>query len=151
LIAVRIRSETGDTIHSVDIRRPFGIEVKWEVVQDGLVMEPHVGILNQENQLVFVSIDLDPNWRRKLRPKGIYSSTAWVEGNLMAEGIYYVSIHIVGSQDYTVQLSAHSAFTFQIVDTLEGDSARGDYGKDFPGIVRPLLKWTTEYSASPVA
>jgi lipopolysaccharide transport system ATP-binding protein len=64
----------------------------------------------------------------------------------MAEGIFYVTIHILGHQDQTLQLSVHSALSFQVVDTLEGDSARGDYGKDFPGIVRPMLKWTTDFS-----
>ena len=146
LLAVRICSENGETLHSVDIRRPFGVEATWEVVRDGLSMSPHFSITNQENQRVFVTIDLDPNWRGKNRPRGAYTSTAWVPGNLMAEGIFYVTVHILGSQEQTAQLSVHSALSFQVVDTLEGDSARGDYGKDFPGVVRPLLKWTTAYS-----
>jgi lipopolysaccharide transport system ATP-binding protein len=146
LLSVRICGEHGDTLHSVDIRRPFGIEATWEVIQEGLSMAPHFSITNQENQRVFVTIDLDPNWRGKNRLRGTYTSTAWVPGNLMAEGIFYVTIHILGHQDQTLQLSVHSALSFQVVDTLEGDSARGDYGKDFPGIVRPMLKWTTDFS-----
>lgn len=147
LLSVRVCSELGETLQSVDIRRSFGIEVKWEVIQDGLSMEPHIGIINQENQVVFVTIDMDPEWRGKHRHRGTYSSTVWIDGNLMAEGMFYINIHIVNRQDYTVQLSVHSALSFQILDTLEGNSARGDYGKNFPGIVRPLLKWTTEYSS----
>jgi lipopolysaccharide transport system ATP-binding protein len=146
LLSVRICGEDGETLHSVDIRRSFGIEVTWEVIQDGLSMAPHFSITNQENQRVFVTIDLDPNWRGKNRLRGAYTSTAWVPGNLMAEGIFYVTVHILGHQDQTLQLSVHSALSFQVVDTLEGDSARGDYGKDFPGIVRPMLKWTTGFS-----
>jgi lipopolysaccharide transport system ATP-binding protein len=147
LLSVRVCSELGETLQSVDIRRSFGIEVKWEVIQEGLSMEPHITIINQENHVVFVTIDMDPEWRGKQRHLGTYSSTAWVDGNLMAEGIFYINIHIVNRQDYTVQFSVHSALSFQIFDTLEGNSARGDYGKDFPGIVRPLLRWTTEYSS----
>jgi lipopolysaccharide transport system ATP-binding protein len=146
LMSVRMCSEHGETLHSVDIRRPFGIEVTWEVIRDGLSMAPHFSIANQENQRVFVTIDLDQDWRGKKRFKGKYTSTAWVPGNLMAEGIYYVTVHILGHQDQALQLSVHSALSFQVVDTLDGDSARGDYGKDFPGIIRPLLKWTTNYS-----
>jgi lipopolysaccharide transport system ATP-binding protein len=148
LLGVRICSELAETLHSVDIRRSFGIEATWEVTRDGLSMAPHFLITNQENQRVFVTIDLDPNWRGKDRPKGKYMSTAWVPGNLMAEGIFYVTVHILGHQDQSLQLSVHSALSFQVVDTLDGDSARGDYGKDFPGIVRPLLKWTTNYFPS---
>jgi lipopolysaccharide transport system ATP-binding protein len=108
-------------------------------------MAPHFSVTNQQNQRVFVTIDLDPEWRGKNRPRGKYTSTAWVPGTLMAEGVFYVTVHIMGRQNQTLQLSAHSALSFQVVDTLDGDSARGDYGKDFPGIIRPLLKWTTNY------
>jgi lipopolysaccharide transport system ATP-binding protein len=113
-------------------------------------MAPHFSITNQESQRVFVTIDLDPNWRGKNRPKGKYTSTAWVPGNLMAEGIFYLTVFILGHQDQTLQLSVHNALSFQIVDTMEGDSARGDYGQDFPGVVRPLLKWTTAFSPQAV-
>jgi len=34
---------------------------------------------------------------------------------------------------------------FNIVDKMEGDSARGDYIGNMPGIVRPILKWSTLY------
>ena len=37
---------------------------------------------------------------------------------------------------------------FQVVDSLEGNSARGDYAGHMPGVVRPLLKWTTRYNPS---
>ena len=35
------------------------------------------------------------------------------------------------------------AVAFQIVDSLDGDSARGDYAGPLPGVVRPMLEWTT--------
>jgi len=36
------------------------------------------------------------------------------------------------------------AVAFQVVDSLDGDSARGDFGGSIPGVVRPLLKWTNQ-------
>ena len=35
------------------------------------------------------------------------------------------------------------AVAFQIVDTMEGDSARGDYAGPIPGVIRPVLDWDT--------
>ena len=32
---------------------------------------------------------------------------------------------------------------FQVVDSMEGDSARGDFAGHVPGVVRPMLRWTT--------
>jgi len=31
------------------------------------------------------------------------------------------------------------------VDSFDGDSARGDYMGEYPGVVRPIVDWTTEY------
>jgi homopolymeric O-antigen transport system ATP-binding protein len=42
-------------------------------------------------------------------------------------------------------LERHAA-AFHIVDTPDGNSARGDWVGDVPGVVRPLLTWKTSYS-----
>ena len=39
-----------------------------------------------------------------------------------------------------------SVISFLVVDSADGDSARGDYTKNIPGVVRPLLEWSTEFS-----
>jgi lipopolysaccharide transport system ATP-binding protein len=58
----------------------------------------------------------------------------------------FVDVHLIGREDYAHQLRVDSAIAFQVADSLDGDSARGDYGGVFPGAVRPLLKWTTRYT-----
>ena len=44
-----------------------------------------------------------------------------------------------------LQFSAKSVVSFHVIDSIEGDSARGDYAKNIPGVVRPQLEWTTQY------
>jgi hypothetical protein len=34
-------------------------------------------------------------------------------------------------------------------DGCQGDSARGDFNGDMPGVVRPLLEWSTRLLAQP--
>ena len=34
---------------------------------------------------------------------------------------------------------------FQVNDCTGGETARGDYPDVIPGVVRPLMKWATEY------
>jgi lipopolysaccharide transport system ATP-binding protein len=46
------------------------------------------------------------------------------------------------------QFKVADAVAFQVIDSLDGDSARGDYAGPFPGAVRPLLKWSTEFSSN---
>jgi lipopolysaccharide transport system ATP-binding protein len=43
-----------------------------------------------------------------------------------------------------VQFHETNAVAFQVVDSFEGDSARGDWPGKFRGVVRPMLKWTTQ-------
>ena len=42
---------------------------------------------------------------------------------------------------YIVHIHEMNLITFSIVDSMEGDSARGKYGGVFPGVVRPILNW----------
>jgi lipopolysaccharide transport system ATP-binding protein len=43
-----------------------------------------------------------------------------------------------------VQFHETNAVAFQVVDSFEGDAARGDWPGKFRGVVRPMLKWTTQ-------
>jgi lipopolysaccharide transport system ATP-binding protein len=43
----------------------------------------------------------------------------------------------------TVHALEREAVAFQVVDSIDGDSMRGDYGGTVPGIVRPHLQWRT--------
>ena len=39
------------------------------------------------------------------------------------------------------------AVAFQVVDRMDGPSARGEYVGRLGGIIRPLLEWDTEFEA----
>jgi lipopolysaccharide transport system ATP-binding protein len=45
----------------------------------------------------------------------------------------------------TVHFQESDAIAFQVIDSLDGDSARGGFAGPYPGIVRPMLQWTTEH------
>ena len=66
-------------------------------------------------------------------------------GKLRAEGLLYVNCYLRDNILNVSDCGEEPAISFQIVDTCEGDSARGDFGQYFPGVVRPLLKWTTKF------
>ena len=47
----------------------------------------------------------------------------------------------------TIRADMLHAVVFQVVDCLTADdTARGDYPRPIPGLIRPLLRWTTEYT-----
>jgi lipopolysaccharide transport system ATP-binding protein len=130
----------------VDIRKPVGLEMEFEVYQPGHILMPNFNIYNEEGVFVFSTKDHDPDWRRRPRPTGRYISTAWIPGNLLAEGIFFVGPTMMTIEPIITHFQERDAVAFQVVDSHDGDSARGDWVGDMKGVVRPLLKWTTQYS-----
>ncbi len=145
LRAVRIRSDNGQIVDSLDIRHPFSVEMEYEVLEGGMVLMPIFAFTNEDGYRIFTSVDLDAAWRGVPRPAGCFVSTAHIPGNLLAEGMIFVTCTLLTTNPDRVQFMERSAVAFQIIDSMEGDSARGDYAKNFPGIIRPMLKWTTQY------
>jgi len=67
----------------------------------------------------------------------------------------FVGVGFETLQPPAFQFYEADVVAFHVIDSLDGDSARGDYGGRIAGIVRPRLKWTTrclpavEWSVSP--
>jgi lipopolysaccharide transport system ATP-binding protein len=145
LRAVRVRSEDGEITDSIDIRKPLRIEMEYDLLQSDQVLLPIFNLKNERGQDVFVTVDQDPTWRRRPRPQGRYISTVWIPGNLLAEGMIFVICCLMTSNPESTLFVERNAVAFMVVDSQDGDSARGDYTRSIPGIVRPLLQWSTEY------
>src|SRR6266849_3826540 len=142
---VRVRAEDGKTIPVVDIRKPFGIELTYDVLDEGHALVPVLEFYNEEGTELFSTHDTNAEWRRSARPRATYTSTVWIPGNLLAEGSFVGHVSIMSHFPATV-LHAYerNAVAFQVVDSPAGDSARGDYIGPMPGVIRPLLNWSTE-------
>lgn len=145
LRAVRARTDTGEVRTWIDIRRPFGLEMEYEVLEGGRLLLPYYNIFNDEGIKVCTAIDQDIQWRRRLRQKGRYVSTVWFPGNLLNEGFLYISPSMRTLEPMHMHFRVKDAIAFQLIDTVEGDSARGDFIGDLDGAIRPLLEWNTSF------
>jgi lipopolysaccharide transport system ATP-binding protein len=143
LKAVRIVSEEGSIVGTIDIRNSVGIEMEYEVLQPDHVMLPYYKFYNEEGIRIFASVDSDPAWRGRRRPRGCYKSTAWIPGNLLSEGMVFVGATMKTTSQKYPYFNEPDSVAFQVIDNLDGDSARGDYAGKLAGAVRPLLKWET--------
>jgi lipopolysaccharide transport system ATP-binding protein len=144
LRAVRVRSGEGRVTDTIDIRKPFTLEMEYDLLQPDMVLMPIFHLKNEQGQDIFVTLDQDPAWRRRPRPKGRYISKVTIPGNLLAEGMIFPTCCLLSAEPEKVLFLENNPVAFLVVDSHEGDSARGDYPKSIPGIVRPLLKWQTE-------
>jgi lipopolysaccharide transport system ATP-binding protein len=148
LHSVGVYDERGEPITVVDIHRPFRIEVSYDVNEAGHVLLPVVELCNEEGTEVFSTHDTNEEWRRRERAPGRYTSAVIVPGNLLAEGSLLAHVSVMSHFPATVlHIREMNAVAFQVIDTDEGTTARGDYVGPMPGVVRPLLEWTHQSEA----
>lgn len=143
LRAVRARNQNGLPSDSLDIRQPIIVEMEYDVLIAGHVLVPNLNFSNEAGVCVFAAVELDPEWHRRPRPTGRFLSTAQIPGNFLAEGSLSLRAAISTLDPFIVHVDVPDAVVFHVVDSLDGDSARGDYGGPMPGVVRPLLPWTS--------
>ncbi len=146
LTSVRIKDEKGETCNAADIRRAVGIEMEYEVLEEGHLLMPYYNILNDEGVKICTAQEQDDKWRHRQRPTGHYISTAWIPGNLLNEGTIYVGPAMREWDSNVLHFHQREAIAFQVIDSLEGDSTRGDYSGHLGGVVRPQFQWETEFS-----
>jgi lipopolysaccharide transport system ATP-binding protein len=56
-------------------------------------------------------------------------------------------VAITTPEPEVIHFFERDAVAFQVIDSLDGDSARGNYGGHMPGVIRPMLKWDTRYTS----
>ena len=147
LRSVRVLGRDGWTARTVDIREDVGIEMVFDVLRPGYKLLPHYWIYNEEGTVVFASLNQDPNWYEQPYSVGRYASTMWIPGNYLTSGTLLVTAALITRSPDTVQFDEPQIIGFSVRDNMGPGTARGDWGGDIPGAVRPLLKWTTKYSS----
>jgi lipopolysaccharide transport system ATP-binding protein len=147
LSRVRMVDEKGETCSSFDIRHKIGIEAAYEVLKSGEILLPNYQLYNHERVHIFTIQDVASEWSRCQKEKGKYISTAWIPGNLLAEGSFTLNVAVVTYlPSMIVHFNALDVVGFDVFDPMTGDTARGDYAGKMEGVVRPLVEWETEKS-----
>ena len=146
---VRVVDEHGELADSVDVRQPAGIEITFTVLSDDVALFPKIKVYDREGDTAFNALDTTDAWDDAAAP-GDYTSTAWIPGNYLNEGLYTVDVGVVsvGAKAGMYKLRHHTAMreavSFHVHDPGEGDSSKGRYPGHLRGPVRPMLEWTTE-------
>ena len=147
LRALRVIDAEGNVGEGFDIRKPVGLQMEFDVLQPGQLLMPYFHLANDEGTVMFSTIDQDTRWHTEPRMPGRYVSTAWIPGNLLSEGMVYVSAAMRTKVRKHRPFQEGDAVAFNVIDTMEGGSARGEWAGRLLGAVRPKLDWTTEYQA----
>ena len=145
--SVRVRTNGKTTADATDIRQPVDIEMEYDVLKGGYVLLPYCDFHNHNGVCAFSTNDVDPAWRQRPRPEGRWVSTVTIPGNILAEGMLFVTPGILTLNPMGVQFEVVDAVAFQVIDTHDGNSARGDWVGDVHGVMRPLLQWNSRLAS----
>ena len=146
LSSVRVKTKDGRVTETVEISQPVGVEMEYEVLKPGYELLIDFIVTNEEGIIAFNTFNNDPLWRGKPRPVGHYVNTVWIPGHLLSEGMYFLGPRIRTLNPQILRFRVEEAVAFQVVDNTVGDGARGDHTGGMCGVLRPLLKWETQFS-----
>jgi lipopolysaccharide transport system ATP-binding protein len=141
---VKVKSDDNQLSDVYDIRKPIAIEMEYEVLKADHMLVPYITLTNEEGVRIFGAVDLDPEWRGRKRPKGRYTSTTWIPGNFLSEGVHFVGAAMKSTAKKGIYFFEQEAVLFRVIDNLSSDTARGDYAGRLHGVIRPMLKWETK-------
>lgn len=144
LRAVRVVNVDGCVLEAAEIHRPIGLQTEFDVLIDGGVLVPELDLYDEEGLHLFSTTDSDAT---SLQPRklGRYRITAWIPGNLLTDGTFYVDLKVFTPSPFVEHFSVAQAAAFQVIDQSEGHGARGSWTGELGGAVRPLLKWTNVF------
>ncbi|MDA8087987.1 MAG: polysaccharide ABC transporter ATP-binding protein [Nitrospiraceae bacterium] len=143
LRAVRVRTSEGKIAETVNVSETFAIEMEYDVLRPGCLLMPWHHFFNSSGLRLFEAHDSDEKWLGRERTVGRYVSTVWIYGNLLEEGILYVTSGMRKLHPIERMFIERDAVAIQVVDRDNNSPARDGWYGSMGGAVRPLFKWAT--------
>jgi lipopolysaccharide transport system ATP-binding protein len=143
LVEVFVHDEQFKQAENFEITKPVGITMRYEVLKGTHTFTHGMNLFNNQGINILNSHDVTSDIRVGKRNPGVYTSTMWIPGNFLPEGVVVVGVAIFNADPFHLHFQELDAVAFNVFDSLSGKSARGNFVGGFPGIVRPLLQWQT--------
>ena len=138
LLSVKLLKNGDEPAAVADVRDELTLRIEYYVNRPKLKFRVFA-LLFADGTEVFGSPEPTETERSRV---GKYYSTVTIPPHLLAEREYNVGVSIFSSAGVKKRyLRVNDILTFQVYDSMEGPSARGDYAQNFSGLVRPFLNW----------
>ena len=142
LNSARVINNSYETSSDLKITEAVGIEMKYDVLKEGYILWLGHNIHNQDGVNVFDMHSVNSELYQNPHQKGEYTSVVWIPGNLLNTGVYHVGCAVFNHRENLTHLHEKDVLQFNIHETFHEYTGRGLSGYDFPGVVRPILKWS---------
>lgn len=128
---------------SVDIKQEIEIKIIFEISEDDLIVSPGLNVHNEFGDHLFSSHHIGQMLEPKILSKGIYTTSVYLPSNFFSEGMIYFSVALMTYSPFNVIQHLEKIISLTVIDRMDGLSARGIYTGFFPGLVRPILRWSS--------
>ncbi len=137
---VCVHPEDNSSSDPITMRTPFELEFEfWNLVPD-TYLNLNFHLVTEQGIVAFANTPVDePVWSGHPLPVGLFRSTCYIPGDLLNAGLHHIHLRVVKKS--RVIYFHDNALSFEVQDSPE---RRGTWYGKTTGVVRPLLKWTTE-------
>ena len=141
IMAVRIKNINLEVCGSLEITKPFWIEIEYEIFSYLPWCRIGIIITTVEGIIVFESYDADDERYSGSRTPGRYKCFCKIPGNLLSDGRYTITLNagIIGKKNFA---HIENVLIFDIEDTGGVGSHMTKHQRR--GIIRPVLEWYQE-------
>jgi lipopolysaccharide transport system ATP-binding protein len=141
LVTVYAHKRNGRISENFDVTESAGITMEYEVLKPGYFLAPAFNFYNDRGINIFDSHNTNNECRTVKNAVGHYAATVWIPENFLSEGIIIVGAAIITPDPFFVHFHEKEAIAFNMIDSFQKVSARGEYMGSMPGMIRPLLQW----------
>lgn len=141
LLAAKVLNTNNEVSINHMITKDIQIEFTYEILKENELFVCGFNLFNGHNIHILSSHDKNSEIIKTPLEKGIHKRTIVIPGNFLAEGSYTCSFAIMRYNPFHVELHEMEILSFNVIDEIGENTARGHYSGGFPGLVRPLLNW----------
>ncbi len=134
---VCVKRQDGHPSDPLSMQTPFLVEIEFWNLLDAAHLHVTMHLYTSEGLIAFTT----GTQNSEPMPQGLFRSVGYFPGNLLNSGIHRFNILIVKNKS-SIIFSYESRVPINIIDVRQREGTW--YGKE-PGVVQPVLTWTTEY------
>jgi lipopolysaccharide transport system ATP-binding protein len=134
-----VRPSCGTPRDPINVRSDFLLEFEYWNLWSGTHVNLNIHLTNDHGTLVF---NVGPQEQPRPLPRGLFRDVCHIPGDLLNNGVHNVEL-VVQDKERVI----HKQSDIVSFDVLDSPELRGTWYGRWDGVIRPLLKWTTEYIA----
>lgn len=146
ILKAQITNNKGEPISEVYIEDEIFLEMEYAVTIENACVTPNFHVHTPEGEYAFMTLDspIDPLAQLKKKP-GIYRTKCIIPRNLLNAGTYSIGFGLASFPSSKMHFLKQHLLNISVVERIDDSLTRGVFAGDYPGVIRPLLKWECEF------